>query len=156
MFCAAIILLSSRVAAEPAAISDAPSRVETCANGRYVCATLITVPVSKTLERMGYRWGGEDLEPPKTLVSHLTAAIRGQDVFIPLSAFADLGNPHTVEVKMTKLGFDILISGGDASASYHARLAFDKSALVRRRVQHGEFKNEAWEETRYKFNQMRN
>ena len=156
LLCAALAPLSQKVVAEPTAIPDAPSRVEICADARVVCANLRTEPVSKTLHRKGYRWGGEDVEPPRALVSQLTVVVGGQDVFVPLSAFADLGNPRTVEVKVTRRGFDLIISGGDASASYRALLTFEGRTLARRKVQHGEFPNEAWEETQYRFNQMKN
>lgn len=156
LLCAALASLSAKVFAEPATIPDAPSRVETCATAKVVCATLKTEPVNKTLDRKGYRWGGEDVEPPKALVSQLTVVVDGWDVFVPLSAFADLGNPRTVEVKVTRLGFHLVILGGDASASYRVLLAFEGRKLASRKVQHGEFPNEAWEETRYKFNQMSN
>lgn len=156
LFWAASASLSPKVIAGPAAIPDAPSRVEICAAAKAVCATVKTEPVNKSIYRKGYRWGGEDVEPPQTLISQLIVVVDGQNVFVPLSAFSDLGNARRVEVKVTRRGFDLVISGGDASASYRALLAFEKRKLARRKVQHGEFPDEAWEETRYKFNQLSN
>ena len=41
------------------------------------------------------------------------------------------------------------IEGGDAADSYRAYLVFSRGALVRRRVESGEFPNNFYEETRY-------
>lgn len=147
---------SAQAVAEQTVIPDVPSRVETCARSVSACATLTTEAINRAPARKGYRWGGEDVEPPTILLSQLTVAVKGQDVFVPLSAFADLGNPRSVEVKATRRGFDVVILGGDASAAYRAHLTFEGRKLVRRRVQHAEFPKDAWEETRYKFNQMSN
>lgn len=151
-----LVTLSASAAAESAAIPVAPSHVKVCASAKAVCASLEIAPVDTAQGRRGYRWGGEDIEPPSTLLSQLTATVRGQDAFIPLSAFADLGNPRIVELRATRQGFDLIILGGDASASYRAVLVFEGNTLTRRKVQHAEFPNEAWEETRYKFNQEKN
>jgi hypothetical protein len=156
LLCAGAASLSTRVFAGPVAVPSAPSRIEICAAANVICAILVTEPFNKTLVRKGYRWGGEDVEPPQTVVSQLTVVVGGHDVFVPLSAFADLGSPRTVEVKVTRRGFDLIIAGGDASASYRALLAFQGRELTRRKVQHGEFPKEAWEDTRYKFNRSRN
>lgn len=156
LICAVVAPLSTMLFAGTVTVPGAPSRVEICAAARAICATVTTEAFNKTLVKKGYRWGGEDIEPPQTVVSQLFVVVDGHDVFVPLSAFADLGSPRTVEVKVTGRGFDLIIAGGDASASYRALLTFEARELTRRRVQHGEFPKEAWEETRYRFNRLSN
>jgi hypothetical protein len=156
LICAVLASLSTMLFAGTTTVPATPSRVEICAAANDICATLTTEAFNKTLVKKGYRWGGEDMEPPQTVFSQLVVVVGGHDVFVPLSAFADLGSPRTVEVKVTRRGFDLIIGGGDASASYRALLAFEGRELTRRRVQHGEFPKEAWEETRYRFNRLSN
>lgn len=48
-------------------------------------------------------------------------------------------------------GFKLTISGGDAATSYRAVLVFDYEHIQRRKVTHGEFPDEVWEETVYSF-----
>lgn len=146
----------SGAAATATAIPGAPTRVEACSVTKAICVNLATERINSTPVRKGYRWGGEDIEPPQSLVSQLTVAAHGGDVFVPLSAFADLGSPRTVEVRPTRKGFDVIVTGGDASAAYRAHLVFEGGVLTRRKVQHGEFPSEAWEDTRYKFNMLKN
>lgn len=145
-----------RLPAAETAVPDSPSSVSVCTTDKVFCATLATDLFNKVLAKKGYRWGGEDLAPPRTVVYQLSVTESGDDVFVPLSAFADLGNPRTMEVKATRRGFDLAITGGDAATSYRAALTFEQRNLVSRTVRHGEFPEVAWEETRYSFNRMKN
>lgn len=153
---ALLALGPSGAAAAATAIPGAPTRVEACSATKIICVNLSTERVNGTPLRKGYRWGGEDIEPPQSLIFQLTVSAHGNDVFVPLSAFADLGNPQTVAVRSTGKGFDVIVTGGDASAAYRAHLVFEGGVLIRRKVQHGEFPSEAWEDTRYKFNRLEN
>ena len=76
-----------------------------------------------------------------------------ESVFIPLSAFADLGNPRDIRIEnYGGKSFGIVLTGGDAATSYTAKLEFVNNLLAERTVRHGEFPEEAWEKTQYKFN----
>jgi len=96
-------------------------------------------------------WGGDDLHMPDTLVSGMDVRIDNVIVFIPLSAYADLGNPNAVSLNIKGSAFDIIIKGGDASGSYKATLVFSDGCLRKRKVTGGEFPDKAWEEAVYSF-----
>ena len=99
-----------------------------------------------------WRWGAEN-KCPNFYISEMLVSRDDETIFIPLSAFADLGNPKDVKVEShSKDGFSVVVIGGDAATSYTARLEFNKSVLVEKIVRHGEFPDEAWEKTKYKFN----
>jgi hypothetical protein len=99
-----------------------------------------------------WRWGAENT-CPKTFISALEIKMEDKPIFIPISAFADLGNPRTVRIEPCneKHCFVVTIVGGDAATSYSARLEFKNNLLNKRLVRHGEFPKESWEETIYKF-----
>jgi hypothetical protein len=99
-----------------------------------------------------WRWGAENT-CPKTFISALEIKVGGKSIFVPISAFADLGNPRTVRIEPCKEKncFVVVVVGGDAATSYSVRLEFKNNLLIKRIVRHGEFPKESWEETIYKF-----
>lgn len=100
-----------------------------------------------------WRWGAENA-CPKTFISALEITAGGKALFVPLSAFVDLGNPRAVQIYLRKGkgSFAVVLTGGDAATSYSATLEFQSDHLNIREVHHGEFPSEAWERTHYKFN----
>jgi hypothetical protein len=101
--------------------------------------------------KSGFNWGGGDTELPKTLVSSVQVWIGNEKIFVPLSAYSDLGNPRTASLKKTRKGFEIKIGGGDAAGAYSASLLIENSSIRRRKVVSGEFPDQVWEETIYSF-----
>ena len=118
-----------------------------------VNATKSTFPESfECKAASSWRWGAEN-KCPGSYISSMVVNIDNNPVFIPLSAFADLGNPREVRIETyTEKRFAIILIGGDAATSYTARLYFSNGLLIERMVSHGEFPDDAWEKTRYKFN----
>lgn len=155
-FAITFALTSVEAFAAANSVPAAPSKVVACVAANSICVALAAEPTDKGAARMGYRWGGEDIEPPQSMVSQLVVTVKGDDVFVPLSAYADLGSPRTIEIRTTSRGFELVVNGGDASSAYRALLVFEGRLLTRRKVQHREFPREAWEETRYKFNSLKN
>lgn len=100
-----------------------------------------------------WRWGAENT-CPNAVVGALVVKVSGMPAFVPLSAFADLGNPRTVRIESRKGKgrFAVVLIGGDAATSYTATLEFRNNLLSERIVRHGEFPAESFEKTRYKFN----
>ena len=100
-----------------------------------------------------WRWGVENA-CPRTIIGSVTIKAFGKPLFVPLSAFADLGNPRNVKVesRKEKESFAVILKGGDAATSYSAILEFRNNILSERVVRHGEFPDESWEKTIYKFN----
>lgn len=103
-----------------------------------------------------WRWGSEG-ECPRTVLARLEVRWRGQEVFTPVSALADLGNPQRISLRKQRDGFDVVVEGGDAATSYKSLLEYrhdrvaDEMRIVRRVVRHAEFPDEVWEETKYAF-----
>lgn len=119
----------------------------------------VTVKASSTADgffKEGFRWGGEDSTAPTTLITSVVVQSGANKLFVPLSAYSDLGDPHQISLKPIANGFELAIAGGDAGVSYNAVLVFEKGWLIRRQVVHGEFPDEAWESTQYAYNTLDN
>ena len=119
----------------------------------------VIVKTSKTasgLFKEGFRWGGEDAMAPMTLITSIVVQSGANKLFVPLSAYSDLGDPHRISLRISAAGFKLAIAGGDAGVAYNAVLVFEQGWLTRRRVAHGEFPDEAWEETKYAYNTLNN
>jgi hypothetical protein len=97
-------------------------------------------------------WGGDDDVLPKAVLSMLSVKVAGKVVFIPLSAYADLGAVRDASVGAKRGGFNITILGGDASSAYRAVLQFRSGLLKQRQVASQEFPNQVWQSTSYSFN----
>jgi hypothetical protein len=96
------------------------------------------------------RWGAENVCPKRTIVN-LTVSVAKENLFIPRSAFADLGNPRSILLKTDSKKFVLIIYGGDAATSYIGELSFSNTQIISRRVESGENKESAWEETKFSF-----
>ena len=104
-----------------------------------------------------YRWGGDEVSPPKRIIETLEVVRKNHTVRIPLSAFVDLGNPRIIElVKLPSHGYRLIIRGGDAAGSYTACLDFRSDEIVQRKVTNSEFPKEVWEKTVFSFNHLNN
>lgn len=98
----------------------------------------------------GWRWGAEN-ECPRLALVKLAVYVGKEKVFLPRSAFADLGLPARIDLKTGPSLLDVVISGGDAATAYTAILKFSRTELKRRKVFGNEFKQTAWEDTSYSF-----
>jgi hypothetical protein len=119
--------------------------------GREFKATIRSIPTPIEFPyKHGFRWGAETSKPERIIQS---AEVRRSNsvIFVPLSAFADLGNPDSIRLEMDRKGFRILITGGDASTAYEATLTFNDDFVVRRKVASLSFPRTAWEETVYSY-----
>lgn len=105
------------------------------------------------LAASSWLWGAEN-ECPKTFIGAIEVKVNDTPVFVSLSAFADLGNPRTVQIKQSKKKdrFSVVIIGGELVNSYTASLEFRNNLLHERVVRSGEFPDEAYEKTFYKYN----
>ncbi len=103
----------------------------------------------------GWRWGSEQ-STPKYIIRNIRAWWGSEEIFIPLSAYVDLSNPNDLRLKKGGSEIHLIVKGGDAGNSYEALIIFAKGLLRSKKVVHGEFPNEAWEETRYSFNELDN
>ena len=98
-------------------------------------------------------WGGDETRMPSSVLAEMNIKIEGDKIFIPLSAFSDLGNPKQIFIESNKDEFAIIINGGGSSTSYKAILIFKDKYITKRKVILSEFPDQVWEETNYSFNQ---
>lgn len=75
---------------------------------------------------------------PCILTEQVRVLIDGGEVFIPRSAYSDLGDISTAEWSTSDGRKMLTIHGGDASESYIAKLLFGKGRLSERRLYSGE------------------
>jgi len=101
----------------------------------------------------GWGWGAEETKP-KIIIKHVKAWWGKKEISIPLSAYMDLANPNDASLIKSGSEIHLIIKGGDASTSYKAVLIFERGLIRSRKVQHGEFPDDAWEETKYSFNEL--
>lgn len=125
----------------------------TMSNGKQInvlakkAALAIDFPYKKAL-----MWGGDEIKMPSSVLAEMDLKIADDKIFIPFSAFGDLGNPKQIFLEKNKDEFSIIINGGDASTSYKAILFFKNNCIYRRKVILSEFPDQVWEETNYSFN----
>jgi len=75
--------------------------------------------------------------------------IDGREIFIPRSAYADLGDITTAGFTTADNHITLIIKGGDASESYLVKLLFGKDGLTERRLYSGEDDQKPLEVTHY-------
>lgn len=126
--------------------------------GDLVVVTLLATPLPKNyVYQTAFMWGGDEFEPPRRIIRTIILTRNSQNLYVPLSAYADLGDPtHITLDRFHKHGFRLTIIGGDAAGSYRAYLNFKGDEIISKKVVSGEFPNEAWEETNYSFNNLNN
>lgn len=110
-------------------------------------------PTDLCQNEKSWRWGAEQSCPNRKIAS-VKLSFRGQAVFVPYSAFADLGNPTTIGLQRNgkSLRYAITVRGGDAATSYECVLRFKGGVLQERHVKSAEFPDDSWEKTTYRFN----
>jgi hypothetical protein len=97
----------------------------------------------------GRMWGGEQSEPTARHVAEIKIAWTDSAVWVPLSAYADLGDPRSIEFVEAAKGISFTVRGGDTSTYYAAQFFVERGVLKRRRVSLAEFPDEIWQETTY-------
>jgi hypothetical protein len=162
LLCACVLLLSFSVQpsfAVDTTFEEGVAKVSMALGASDLVSVAVETiePPSDYAYRKAYMWGGDETSPPKKIIKAIAALRNGQAVFVPLSAYADLGNPRKLSLeKLPANGFRLIVSGGDAAGSYKAMLDFKKNEISRRKVVSGEFPKEVWEETTFSFNHLKN
>ena len=115
----------------------------------------VTLWLSKVGASFPYRnalfWGGDVGEPPADFVSAIDIRDGSLDMFVPLSAYSDLGDVRRASLSESSHGFVLRLYGGDTATSYEAKLEFKNDFLARRTVSSNEFPDTSREVTRYWF-----
>jgi hypothetical protein len=91
-------------------------------------------------------WG----RTPKTVVALVSASLNKKPLYVPFSSYADLADPHTVEVRLKGNNVELEIGGSSGGLRYNAILVFAKGKYVSsRRVVDSDMPKDAREETKY-------
>jgi hypothetical protein len=86
---------------------------------------------------------------PCSLTEQVRVLIDGSEVFIPRSAYADLGDITSAEFATSDNQVMLTIRGGDGSESYVAKLLFGKNGVAERRLYSGEDEQHPLQVTHY-------
>lgn len=96
-------------------------------------------------------WGGDVDVLPQQVVSAVEVSDGDQMIFVPLSAYGDLGDVKLASLDPTARGFTLNLHGGATATSYDAKLSFEGGFLVSRSVAAREFPQQVREQTNYSF-----
>jgi hypothetical protein len=86
---------------------------------------------------------------PCSQVSNLQIWVKGTNLFVPKSVFADCTDVGNMRLTKEAGGYVLTISGGDASEAYSVKVFFTADRVTRREVYDGE-SNSLLESTIYK------
>jgi len=75
---------------------------------------------------------------PCSLTENISVEIDGKLVIVPINAYSDLGDINEAHWSINKGNLMLIITGGDASESFIAKLIFNKRRLTERRLYSGE------------------
>jgi hypothetical protein len=85
----------------------------------------------------------------KRVVKRLHLSWKGEEMYVPMGAYADLSNVNTFEIESADDDAIIRVSGGDASESYRCRIVLKSGGVVSRHLENGEFPEHDSETTSY-------
>jgi hypothetical protein len=83
------------------------------------------------------------------VVTDFKVTYKGEDVYVPMSAYGDLSNIHQIELEPAFDDAILRIEGGDAHEGYRCRMTFMAGLITSRHLEHGEFPEHENETTVY-------
>ena len=105
------------------------------ADGTTVKAELRTMKVTpKYPYKHAFMWGGDETAVPKTVITAIDVRIGNEKIFVPLSAYSDLGDPRQTSLENMEHGFKLIITGGDAAVSYKRCLYLTRKTFSAERL----------------------
>jgi hypothetical protein len=96
-------------------------------------------------------WGGDIDKLPEVVLSSVEIQEGKEPVFVPLSAYSDLGDVKLASLSASRQGFVLNLHGGNTASGYDAILVFRRGYLVSRTVRLREFPEERLDKTTYSF-----
>jgi hypothetical protein len=96
-------------------------------------------------------WGGDIDQLPGTFLSSIQIVQNKKSVFIPLSAYSDLGDVKFASLEASQDGFILHLHGGNTATEYDAEINFQHGYLRTRSVALRELPDERREMTSYSF-----
>lgn len=86
---------------------------------------------------------------PCSLTDRIDITVNGTKLFIPRSVFCDLADLSTARISATRKKSTLLLSGGDGSEAYLAKIEFDGTGVQRRSLASEMSPNQPLQETVY-------
>lgn len=150
--------ITQSFAASVGFVNDIATTHVTLGASDSVTATIEVTGVTKDYPySKAYTWGGDEDSPPKRIIKDVSVMRNGRSIYIPLSAYADLGDPSQILLeKLSSKRFRLVINGGDAAGSYSAMLDFSGNKIYSKKVVSNEFPKHVWEKTIFSFNDLIN
>lgn len=107
----------------------------TPSSGKAIHVTVLQTTIGNSFPyKNALLWGGDVDVMPKSVLSSIEIQ-EGQDpIFIPLSAYGDLGDVKTASVSSSTHGFTLILHGGSTATAYDAALSFEGGHLASRAV----------------------
>jgi hypothetical protein len=96
-------------------------------------------------------WGGDVDRLPEFVLSSVVIQEGNETIFVPLSAYSDLGDVKLASLNASSNGFILNLHGGNTASGYDVILMFSRGYLVSRTVRLREFPEERLEKTTYSF-----
>jgi hypothetical protein len=94
-----------------------------------------------------YDWGGNPSAGTPRIVYE-----SGTRTYVPLSAYADLGDPRSASLSISGADtFTLTIIGGGTGDAYTATFWFRDGNITRKTIVSSEFPDEVWEQTTYRY-----
>ncbi len=149
------LMVTGAIAAESAPNVQPEGRTElsaTLPNHKTARVALVQAIVGNNFPyKEALMWGGDVGKIPKSVVTLIEIHVGKESVFIPLSAYADLGDVRLASINSTARGFELQLHGGDTATSYDASLKFSDSYILSKTVTLREFPRQRLERTLYRF-----
>jgi hypothetical protein len=129
--------------------SNGETAVSASLEGKYAKALFHTSSVSVTDSENRRFAQCTSSRIPCSLTSQLKIFWNDSEVFVPRSAYADLGDISTAQLSVANGRMILAIRGGDASEGYIAKLEFNKERVVMRSLYSAEDTSHPLEVSRY-------
>lgn len=101
--------------------------------------------------RDGLIWGGDVGELPQSILISLHVQRGAETIYVPMSAYGDLGDVKSASLHASARGFVVSLHGGTTAAAYDVTLTFSAEYIVERLVALREFPKQRREKTTYSF-----
>lgn len=159
--CVAVVLLCSGLVTVQAGAVEVSQPVVPEGNTELkldrVAGRSLNVVISQSRIRESYPykeallWGGDVGELPRTVMTGIRIDYGKEAVFVPVSAFGDLGDVQRASLAPEGRGFVLRLHGGNTAAAYDATLRFDRGFITSRTVRLREFPDQRWDKTTFAF-----
>jgi len=145
--CAFIILSAALICNGETQKSKSPAQV---AEGPYIIR-FSYAPLDMSPREAETWWGGGFDVKHYNVLTRISGTYKGKPLRVARSAWAGIAVIDAARIVPLDNGCEVLISGADAGGAYQMELTFQGPDLIYRKVRLGEFPDDMWEQTFYKY-----